>query len=256
MKIKNLIACSTALLGFTGSAQADFIGIYLGGGVYSSEFSGDIRDANLSSNFDIDLQDNLGLDREANLYLYAAFEHPVPLLPNVRISRTQLKQTGKETLSDEIAFAGETFVNGTAINSTVDLSHTDGTLYYEILDNWVNLDLGITARKFDSEIVLNGAFQGLEEKAERSLDFVLPLGYLKIRGDLPFTGLSVSASVNAMSYDGSRFHDLSAWASYEFSFGLGLEAGLRNIALEIDDQDNVSGELDFTGIFAGLSFHL
>lgn len=245
-----------SLLALSGTAQADFLGIFVGGGLYHSEFTGDFVDERSGSSDDIDLEDDLDLGSEQNSYAYVAFEHPIPLLPNVRLGTSRLSHEGSRQLSESIEFDGETFAQGTTVRSRLDLSYTEGTLYYEVLDNWVEIDLGLTVRRFDGEIELEGSVDGQSESALRELSFTLPMLHGKGQFNLPLTGLSATLRGDVISYRGNRLSDISLFLGYESSLGLGVEAGIRNFTAKIDDQDAISGDVGYSGYFVGLTFHL
>jgi len=87
-------------------AMADFLGVYAGIDYNTNE-----------------TRYNNHTDREDNLSGYVAFEHFIPLIPNVKIQYTDLDN--------------HAFVNGES-------SVMNGILYYEILDNGlVEVDLGL-----------------------------------------------------------------------------------------------------------------
>ncbi len=228
------------------AAQADTIfGVYAGGGTQNFDFTGDFEDDSTSG--DIDLEDDLNLSDESGTYVYIAIEHPIPFLPNVLLTSIEIDQSGSGTVTqtfDGVDFSG-------AVDSTVDLSHTDATFYYELLDNWVNLDLGLTIRKFDGEVKLVSATEGT---AQEDIDYTIPLLYGKARFDLPLTGVYVSASGNWLGAGSNSFLDSMVTVGYESTIGLGLEAGYRNITLSVDESD-FEADMGFSGIFAAATFH-
>ncbi|OUS29302.1 hypothetical protein A9Q99_09335 [Gammaproteobacteria bacterium 45_16_T64] len=234
------------------AAHADTVfGVYVGGGSQKFEFTGDFEDSDLSSDVgSIDLEDDLGLDDESGQYIYIAIEHPVPFLPNVMLASTQADQDASSIITRDIEFEGGSFTAGQAVDSTIDISHIDATLYYELLDNWVNLDLGITVRQFDGEISLQSA----TDSAQEDLDFVAPLLYGKAQIDLPLTGLYVAAAGNWIGSGGNAFLDSIAKIGYESTIGLGVEAGYRNIVIQVDE-DDLEADLAFSGVYAAATFH-
>ena len=139
-----------------------------------------------------------------------------------------------------------------AVAADLDLSHTEVTFYYEILDNIVDLDLGLTARLFDGEASLIGATQ--QERIE--LDAVIPMLYGRAGIDLPFTGLSAALSGNWVNVNDVSLTDWSAEVNYDFKIAPTLEAGLsigyRSMLIEIDDQDELQSDAEFDGLFIGL----
>ena len=254
--MKKTILAAVIGVSISGAAQADMLGFYVGAGIFNTEFSGDFQDEDASSfNVSVDLEDDLDIKDDTGKYVYIAFEHPVPIIPNIRLARTELEQTGTSAISKTFEFDGITFTENAVVDSTIDLSHTDGTLYYEILDNWVNLDLGITVRQFDGQIKLEAVIDGQLRTAEEDLDYPIPMLYGKAQFDLPFSGLSASVEGNWIGYSGNSFMDAVAKIGYEGSLGLGVEAGLRTISVELDDQDDLSASLDLSGPYIAATFH-
>ena len=74
---------ATVLVLITSSTYADFIGIYVGAGYWNADFSGDVVS-------DVSVTDQLQINGDASSQLYIAFEHPVPVLPNIRVARSDV----------------------------------------------------------------------------------------------------------------------------------------------------------------------
>jgi outer membrane protein len=230
------------------TVHADTIfGVYFGAGLSQTQYSGDIR---LTGNT-IDLENDFGLDKKDNSYVYIAFEHPVPVLPNVRLAQTQLLAEADSVLSRTITFNNRTYTASSAISAEVDLSFTDATFYYEVLDNWLSLDLGLTARNFDgfAKVTSNGNLNRYD------FNEVLPLLYVSAEAELPFTGFSVHARLQGLSISDSSLTDSQIALAYESSIRLGGEIGYRNIAIEVDDISDLYSDLESKGVFAGVTYH-
>jgi len=129
-------------------AQADVLGFGAQVGYWDSKLSGDVA-ANGGS---VDVKDELDLDGESSSQLSLYLEHPIPLLPNVRVAYINIDQTARGQLSDN--FDG--ISAGSDVRSDLELEQLDVTLYYEVLDNWVNLDLGLTVRDFSGDLLVQG----------------------------------------------------------------------------------------------------
>ena len=63
-------------------ASADIAGLSAGVGTWQSSPSGTLGSTSIS------LENTLNFDEENSNYLFIALEHPIPLLPNLRLSRT------------------------------------------------------------------------------------------------------------------------------------------------------------------------
>ena len=227
-------------------ATADIAGLYAGTGVWQSSPTGTLGNTSIS------LENTLNFDEENSNYFFIALEHPIPLLPNLRLTRTDLEWAGQGVVSAGPSLDEVVFPSDQAVAADLDLSHTEVTFYYEILDNIVDLDLGLTARLFDGEASLIGATQ--QERVE--LDAVIPMLYGRAGIDLPFTGLSAAVSGNWVNVNDVSLTDWSAEVNYDFKIAPTLEAGLsigyRSMLIEIDDQDELQSDAEFDGLFIGL----
>jgi len=233
-------------LAATSFAQADTVfGIYAGAGSWNGSYEGDAGEPSISLK-------ELGVKDHSNNFYYIAIEHPIPVLPNVRLSHIDIKAKQSADITRTFVIDGTPFTAGEHVASQFDLSHTEATFYYEVLDNWVNLDLGLSARKFDGYV----SAQSPTRSEKVKLDDTLPMVYAKAQFDLPFTGLSVGVEGNYVSYSGDKLSDYSAKISYLFDSALdfGLEAGYRKLSLTVDDND-LQGKVDIKGPYAAVIAH-
>jgi outer membrane protein len=242
-KLSLTVALSFAAASF---AQADTVfGIYAGAGSWNGEYEGKAGDPSISLK-------ELGVKDHSNNFYYIAIEHPIPVIPNIRLSQIDITSKQSATINRTFVIDGTPFLVGEKVDSQFDLSHTEAVLYYEVLDNWVNLDLGLAARKFDGYVSAQSATRSEKVK----LDDTLPMLYVKAQFDLPFTGLSAGVEGTYVSYDDDKLSDYSAKISYLFDSALdfGLEAGYRKFSLEVDD-DDLQGKVDIKGPYAAVIAH-
>jgi len=234
------------------TASATVFGVYAGGGVWSQDVDGDAQSSTVATIVNqLDLQQDLGFGTKRNVLLYAGLEHPIPVLPNVRVDYAEIAQNADGQLNRVIEFSGQTFDIAANVRSEVDLEQVDLILYYELLDNVVSLDLGVGARHVEGFVsISNTAGIGSAE-----FSGVLPLAYVAARGDLPFTGWSVGGEIRGVTYKGDSLLDASARIGWESKLGLGLEAGYRLMELDLEDFDDVqSADLSIKGPFVGVTF--
>ena len=235
-------------------AQAIDLNILAGGNVWNASPSGYIQGNKNESSLDV--KDKLGLSSENQTYFFAQFDHPVPLIPNVRISRTSLDLSGNKNAS--FTFLNKNFTGD--LKSQVDLSHTDVTAYYRLLDGITSFlplvdlraELGLTLRQFDGGFAVTETATGQSESIDLSTP--LPMGYAGLRVGLPL-GLSVGATVNAIGYSGNKVTDVTADVRYQYE-GLplikpGITAGYRSFDVTLDDLKDTYGDLGFSGAFFG-----
>ena len=234
---KFVSALSLSFILFSSAASADFLGIYAGGGSWNHDPSGDFSG---NTGTAIDIAGDLNSSAKSEGYAWLAFEHPVPLIPNIRLEKTALTQTGNLSVS------GKDF-NGVASGaSSITLDSTDAILYYRLLDNWVNFDLGLNLRKIDGNFTVGSS----DVKFSQSI----PMLYVAAQFDLPFSGFSVGADVNVVSYQGSTYNDVRLRALYEMGV-IGFEVGTRTTTLTLDNVDNINADLKFSGLMLGMFLH-
>lgn len=245
--IKLSIGTMTLAMACHSSADTIF-GVYAGAGTWQTEYSGGAGNPATSA-------DDLGMDENNNNYYYIAIEHPVPLIPNIKVQHNDITSDQTSTLDKSFSIGDITYPAGTPLATDFDLSYTDAALYYELLDNWVNLDVGVTLRKYSGYLKANSTVLNVSEKVD--INAFVPLIYGKAQFDLPFTGFSAGFEGNYISYDGNDLSDYSAKISYLFdsALDLGVEAGYRVLSINIDDEDDVNTNLDLKGPYIAAVFH-
>ncbi|EWH06596.1 hypothetical protein AT00_11640 [Pseudoalteromonas lipolytica SCSIO 04301] len=254
---KYCLAAALSMACLAPTAQADtLLGLYLGVDGWQSDNSGSFaQDGNLQS---------FNFEDETFTSYYAALEHPVPLVPNIKLKYTELELNGSTILDDDrsFSFGGSDYVVGTQVGTVSDLSHVDYILYYEIFDNdLVSIDLGVNAKQFDGDIVVTGTSQDGGPNTTERVDFsgFVPLVYGRAEVGLPFTGLSVFFEGSLLAIDDSKVQDYQAGIAYalldNLAIDLDVKAGYRSMTLELDDIDDIYTDLDASGPFAGIQIH-
>lgn len=248
MTVKQLLAASL-LLSLPLVTTADTLGFRIEAGMWNQSFEGDIQ----SGTDSVDIQDTLGLDDETNNFYSITLEHPIPILPNLRLSRTELDVEETSQINQTFTFDGVTYLVSDTVKTDADLSHTDATLYYEVLDNVVSLDIGLNIRSFDEGVLITST----TGNSELDVDGVLPMLFVGVKFDLPLSGLYLSADANGINYKKSSIIDYKVSVGYETGIGLGLEAGLRTFDVDYEDEDNSDEKADLTidGAYASLFYH-
>lgn len=233
------IALTSAISLLSFSAHADIIGGNVDAAYWGADATGDYSVGGQTGDFEKDF----GLEGDSSMFISAAVEHPVPLLPNVKVGYSKVSQSGDGTLSSD--FNGQS--SGAEVASEWDTALLDGTLYYEILDNWVNVDVGLTVRNIDSELKLSSS----SGASVQEVDATLPLVYGRVQGDLPFSGWSLGAELNALSYDGDRIVDGNGYVQYETLEVVHARLGYRTLEISVSDNgQSIDG--DVSGVYFGL----
>jgi len=209
------------------NANADFIGLTAEAGLYSP--NADTWAADSGSTVS-----NNNMDADSGLYYGIAFEHPIPLIPNVRIQGTTLETDGTN--------------DGTA--TEIDLSHTDYTAYYELLDGllWISLDAGVTFRQYDGTITSSGTDTDLSE--------TVPMFYAAPAISVPGTGLTLVGEFKFGTFDDKDVTDTTLKVKWESPFLVGIEAGYRQHEIDFEGVSGKDVYSDNSGIFFGVNFDI
>ncbi|MCA1930625.1 TIGR04219 family outer membrane beta-barrel protein [Rheinheimera sp.] len=246
---KSVVALVSVVSFLAPAVMADTVGgIYLGADLHFADSKGSFGQTGNQQSFSFD-------DKNQTSF-YIKFEHPLPLLPNIKLQRNSLDSDGSTVLNRTFVFDSQIFAVGTTVAQKVDLSNIDATFYYEILDNdLVSLDLGVTAKYIDGDISVSN--QG--QNALQDLSTVIPMGYAYGSFGLLGTGTKLFAEVNYVSYDGSSLSDMQLGLAYELidtlAVDLDLKAGIKKTKMELDDIDQVDADLSFNGAFISAELH-
>ncbi len=232
-------------------AQADNLKLEAGASRWSYDIGGTARYQTRDSSNDIDVNDDLGYNDDSLGSYYFSFEHPVPALPNVRVSRTDIDSSANGRLSRSVVYGNTTFGLNESVSSEFTLDQTDVTMYYQLFDTVLDIDLGLNAKYIDSRSRITGSTSGTETA---DVSGWVPMLYAGVGADLPLTGLSVSADGSFVSYQDSTFYDYTLKASYLTPWYLGVDVGYRSIRLNLDDFDGSYADIEFDGPFAGAHF--
>jgi len=244
--MKKIVLSSAVALMMSTSLSADFLGAEAGVAFWNTKVDGNIRKDGGS----IDFQKDLGYgNSQTNNFFYASFDHPIPLLPNIKVQQTNFSDDGKGNLSKE--FAGVTFSSN--VTSELTLKQTDIIPYWRILDNWVNFDIGLNIRNIAGNIKIDSASEN--KHTNEDFNVIVPMAYAKARFDLPFSGVSIEADGSYIGFNGNSVSDIKGGVVYETPFGLGATLGYRKQNITLDDIDNTYGDINAKGIYGGVFFH-
>lgn len=225
--------------------SAPLIDIYAGAYTWNADFSGTIS----SGADEVDVSRDLDFDKSRENILFIGLEHPVPLLPNVRLRHVAVSDAERSTLGRAIDFGGGAFLPGQSVRADYDLDMTDLTLYYSPLNNWVKLDLGLNVRRLDAEFVIQSGTDRGREAARKTI----PMLHLAARGNLPLSGFYAGGEANVVSYDGSKLHDSNLYVGWTSDFLLGVQVGYSRLDLELDDVSGLDTDLSLKGPYLALT---
>ncbi|MBL7003886.1 MAG: TIGR04219 family outer membrane beta-barrel protein [Gammaproteobacteria bacterium] len=227
---------------FSSSSYSDFVGLNIGSSFWVPGVSGSF---NSSNNSNVPVSNRATSDRKSNQSFSVKFEHPIPALPNVKFQNFALTNSSTADLNN-VNFNGTNF-NGNH-TSNLDLSHNDLTLYYELLDNWVNLDLGLNLKQIDGDISVRDETIGINE--------TIPQIYISARFDLPTTGFYVGADLQNISIlSDNKAENSTLMVGYETSSGLGIEGGYKSFSINLDNASSLNAQLEYDGLYVNGYIH-
>jgi outer membrane protein len=237
-KILSLLTFATMMATAT---YADITRVEMGVGAWMQTPSGSANyNATLGgSNVMRETQDN-------STYVWALVKHPIPVVPNFRVEYVNINSEG---------IANGTWGSGTAVSSksTFDMQQIDVIPYYNILDNtfWTTVDLGLDVK------VVNLDYKIADASYEYKKTLPIPMGYARVRVQVPQTPFGAEADIKYMAYGRSVFSDARAKIDYTFnSFHVvqpAIEVGYRVQKIKIDESsENIKADIDFSGFYAGL----
>ena len=296
-----------SLMALPSSAFADFIGIHGQLGGWNADFSGTVastlaKDSREKLGQIIPSFEERGFDKDNHLTGWIALEHPIPFLPNVRLGYTNIETGYLSAIDisiDKVTGGpynnipgGINYDSGQPIFTELNLDVIDGSIYWELLDNWVSLDLGLTVRNLNGEFVETidetplpiQAFGGSDgcgpfeparvelvnvgivvdgcirpsSSTTTPIDLTLPMLYGKVRFDIPMSGFYAAGTFQGVSFDGNSMTDFDVQAGYMFDFTvieLGASIGYRRSSLKSNDLDGLYADSDLTGSYASLNIH-
>ena len=242
--MKKLLFSALVLLLPLNSMAATVVGVQIGLGGWNHSPSGDITSSVNGVGTSADLKDDLHLGGKSEGYGYLLIEHPIPLIPNIKISQTNLSSSGSGSVTASFDFNGTAYSASTAVSTELTLNQTDVILYYEVLDNVVSLDIGLDAKTISGKAVVN--------TDSSSFKATVPMLYVAAEVALP-AGFALGAEMSTISAAGNSINDITAKVSYTTDFLLGVEAGVRTQTIKAD-VDNVKANISFSGVFAGIFF--
>ena len=179
-----------------------------------------------SSSGTADGVDSAGYEGDNNV-AYFAFEHPIPFVPNVKLQTTDM-----------------TVASGA---NSIDLTHTDSIIYYEILDNFVSVDIGFTSRSFDGSYDVGTGVQAMNDTSV--------LLYAQAEVIIPITGLSAGMEVHKdFGVDDNEITDVKIRVRYEILSGVGLELGQRTVTMNLNESTPLTNSLEFDGTYLAVTY--
>ncbi len=248
--MKKTLAALTLAVATVSTAQADtLLGLYAGVQGWNMEATGSYGDS-------ADDLETFNFKDETKVNMYVALEHPIPLIPNIKIARTDFDTSGAVTLDTSFTFGNQLYTANSDLTTDVEVTNTDFILYYELFDNdLISFDLGIEGKYLDGLITVTDD----SNTSEVEFSGIVPMVYSRAAIGLPFSGLGIYAEGSFLSLGDNTLTDYQAAITYSLldniAVDLTLQVGYRAVTMELEDLDDVYTNVDFKGPFAGIEVH-
>lgn len=165
-------------------------------------------------------------DSESAYQVGLYVEHPIPFVPNLRIDYTP-----------DTSFSGS--------GNKVTLNQLDVTPYYEILDNVVDIDLGVSFKVLDGKVA--GA-------VNESFNHVIPMGYVAAGIDIPGVPVRIAGDIRYVALSSDFLYDRRIKAVWKVMAGVEAKIGYREESLTINDHFDLHTDMSIKGPFVGLGY--
>lgn len=212
-------------LSITVFTFADTLGGEVSMGLYSHAVDGTSR---YKAKDSVDFKDTLEFSSTEDIFFKVYIEHPLPLVPNVKLAYHRLSYKG-EALVSSVSWGELQNFSGT-ISSNSSLTYTDITLYYELLDNWIAVDSGVTFRSLKGDMAIGSRLSNDSLSYSESIAML----YAKARLYIPSTDISLQGEFNLTPLGSTSSYDIELSARYTFDLGIGVELGYKSLYLESD----------------------
>lgn len=191
---------------------------------------------------------DLGVDKQDFAGYSLAFEHFVPMIPNVKLDFEDAVEKSKADVGG--SFVGKNYSAGDSLDFK--LKTVDAIGYYQILDGlgWVSADLGLGYTAFGGEIAFEDSREGVDANT--------PIVYAMARVDAPMTNWYLGADLKSgFGEEDVEYQDARGYVGYDFdglAFDVGLRAGYKMKNIKIEDYDYGQLDSEMEGPFAGIVF--
>jgi outer membrane protein len=211
----------------------------------------DIRDR-------IDVKNDARLGDETKPWAKLKLEHPIPVIPNIKLAYMPMKFDGSGNVSRTIRWGGNEYDLNAGFNLSVKLDRVDTTLYYNFpfiktaTAGKLDVEFGLNVRTIMFDARLSGTTTGGGRVSESaSITLPVPIGHLaaEIR---PISLVSLVGELNYIGYKNNAYYDYVAGLRLNSPVRIPLkpfvEVGYRHEKLKIDERD-VKADLNIKGLY-------
>ena len=255
-KLKNLTVAALMSASFAYADGGDFFDIKVGTGTWDVDApTGQFGDSR--TNF-IDLTNDFGIKEGSANYMWAEFQHALPLIPHIRVEYAEMGFSGAG--SSSFSFAGHTFnVDST---SELRLDNVDAIFFWDLgfFGDTLDLNYGVGAKAILGQLtsVATAPVAGTQVV---DIGAAAIYAYVDARVELPF-GFGIE--IERKWYPGGvdlgdaelEFTETIAKVDYTLELAgflkLGVEAGQRDMDLDLLlPTDQIYINVGLSGTFVG-----
>jgi outer membrane protein len=207
----------------------------------------------------IDVKNDVRLGDETKLWAKFKLEHPIPLIPNIKLAYMPMKFDGSRVLTRDINWGGRTYQANADLNLSVKLDRVDTTLYYNfpfiktVTAGKLDVEFGLNVRTimFDAKLSGRERVTGQSISESKAITLPIPMGHLaaEIR---PISLMSLVGELNYIGYKNNAYYDYVAGLRLNSPMRTPLkpfvEVGYRHEKLKIDEQ-GVKADLNIKGLY-------
>jgi outer membrane protein len=181
-----------------------------------------------------------------------AFEHPLPLLPNIALRRQAASWAGNTQLAGNLQLDEYLFASQSTIDNSLDLKSTDLSFYYEVLDNsLLALDLGVTAMVYDVELAVTEPASRM-----RTASGFLPLVYGNLTVQVWGTDTALFWQGHYTDYRDQQWAQTKVGMSYQVldltALTFAVKFGWQHQSVKLTDTDQLDLDFQMKGPFLAL----
>ncbi len=212
-----------------------------------------------SDNDRIDVKNDARLGDKTKPWAKLKLEHPIPVIPNIKLAYMPMKFDGSGRVEREINWGDERYNLNAGFNLSVKLDRVDTTLYYNFpfiktaTAGKLDVEFGLNIRTIMFDGKLSGTTVDNRSVTEsKSITLPIPMGHLaaEIR---PISLVSLVGELNYIGYKNNAYYDYVAGLRLNPPVQIPLkpfvEVGYRHEKLKIDEE-GVKTDLKVKGLYA------
>jgi len=195
-----------------------------------------------------DIDSDLNIGDESSYFIRAKLEHPVPVLPNIKLQYLRMKFTGDGTVNRTYTF-GDVSVNvNDRVRTKLDLDHYDFVMFYNLpfieALQVVDVEFGLNIRVIDFYAWLRDDTINEEDSISLTLPIPMLHGSVELK---PVSFVSFLVEANGVAYQGNHYYDVTGEVRLKpvrtLAVDLFIGLGYRYEKLKIDDVDDTSADV-------------